>query len=102
MILPIRCFGDRVLLSFPEKNKITASGIVVPDQSRDPDQMWICEVSAVGPGFRVDDGYAPLDFRPGDKVMIDRKMNVGEVVDYDGWSYLWTQASNILGIVEEG
>jgi chaperonin GroES len=100
----IRCFGVGVILKIPEKNEKTAGGIFVPDRSRDPDQAWICEVMATGPGHLLEDGsYEPLPFKRGDKILISKTGGMGQLFPYDGWMYWFgpAMAPNVFGVVDE-
>ncbi len=67
----IRPLHDRVIVKRLDKERKTASGIVIPENAAEkPDQG---EVLAVGPGKRDDNGkLIALDLKVGDRVLFGK------------------------------
>lgn len=94
-----RPIGDRVLIRPLDKEKTTASGLVLPDSAQKESQKG--EIVAVGDGH-TDDGkvinLAELGLTPGVKVMFD-KYGPDEV-ELNGEELKVAKLSHLLGIVE--
>jgi chaperonin GroES len=87
---------DRVFLVLDHADKVTESGLVVP-QREIPN---VGTVVAVGPGWIDANGNTvPLDLKPGDKVVFEKNSAYGTEVD--GEKYVTVPSSGILAIVED-
>ena len=88
---------DRVIVKYFETEDKTASGIVLPDSSREKTQQ--AEVIAVGDGKIVDGKEVPEQVKPGDRVIYGKY--TGTEIKYEGEKYLVINADDIIAIVEE-
>lgn len=91
--------GDRVLLRPATQEKVTTSGIVLPDSAKKESQEGV--VVALGDG-RNDDGqtvdWASLGLKEGTRVLYD-KYGPDEV-EIDGTEMKIAKLSQLLGIIE--
>jgi len=72
LTVQIKPLGDRVVVRPYEKEQVTASGIVIPDTTKE-EKPQEGEVIAVGPGELKEDGARkPMDVKVGDKVLFGR------------------------------
>lgn len=88
---------DRVIVKYFETEDKTASGIVLPDSSKEKTQQ--AEVIAVGDGKIVDGKEVPVQVKPGDRVIYGEY--TGTEIKYEGEKYLVINADDIIAIVEE-
>lgn len=94
MLTPIH---DRVLIKRTEEENKTASGIIIPDNSKEKPSQG--EVIAVGKGYRLQDGSVrALDVKKGDKVLFGKYS--GTEVKVGGENYLVMKEEEILGILQ--
>src|SRR5208282_3199014 len=86
---------DRIVVQPLEAEKVTASGLVIPDTAKEKPQEG--KVLAVGPG-RVDDSgkRVPVDVSVGDVVLYSKYG--GTEVKYSGEQYLVLSARDVLAI----
>ncbi len=90
--------SDRVLIreSVDDKEKKTASGIIIPGGTNEDKNGKRGEVIAVGPG-RIDDGkLIPVAVKAGDKVIFQW----GDKITVDGDDYFVVRESEILAIIK--
>ncbi len=88
---------DRVLVRRLEEENKTASGIIIPDNSKEKPSEG--EIVAVGPGYRNQDGsFRALEVKVGDKVLFEKWG--GTEVKVDGQEFLVMKEEKILGIVQ--
>ncbi len=91
--------GDRVLVQPVAQEKMTSSGIVLPDTSKKESQEGL--VVALGDG-RNDDGqivdWSALGLKEGVKVVYD-KYGPDEI-EIDGQDYKIAKLSHLLGVIE--
>lgn len=86
--------GSKVVLQPLEKEKVTQSGIVIPDTA-DKTRPVQGTVVAVGPGALTDDGtLLPMSVKVGDVVLF-KKYGPDEV-EVEGVTYLVADESDIL------
>ena len=94
----VQPLGDRVVireLSEEEKERTTASGIIIPVTVNDDKGSKRGTVVAVGPGH-IDDGKRiPLEVKPGDSVLF----SWGEKIKVDGEEYTIVRESEIIAII---
>lgn len=94
----VQPLGDRVVvreLSEEEKERTTASGIIIPITVNDDKGSKRGTVVAVGPG-RVDDGKRiPLEVKPGDSVLF----SWGDKIKVDGEEYMIVRENEIIAII---
>ncbi|MFA7390742.1 MAG: co-chaperone GroES [Pigmentiphaga sp.] len=95
--MALRPLHDRVIVKRLDNERKTASVIVIPESAAEnPDQG---EVVAVGPGKSGEDGkLAPMDVKPGDKVLFGKY--AGQTVKVDGEEVLVIREDEILAVVE--
>ncbi len=93
----IKPLEDRVVLQQVKAEKVTSSGLVIPDAATEKPNEGI--VIAVGPG-RLDDkgNHMPIGVKVGD-VVIYSKFG-GTEVKYDGEEYLIMSVSDLVAVVE--
>ncbi|MBV7363496.1 co-chaperone GroES [Actinomycetaceae bacterium TAE3-ERU4] len=93
----IKPLEDRVVVAQLQAEKVTASGLVIPDTATEKPQEG--KVVAVGPG-RIDDkgNRVPMDVAEGDIVIYSKYG--GTEVKYSGEEYLILSARDILAVVE--
>ena len=94
--MQIRPLHDRVIVKRLETERMTASGIVLPDSAGvKPDQG---EVLAVGPGKRDEAGkLIPMDVKVGDRVIFGKY--AGQTVKFEGKEYLVMREEDIMGVL---
>ncbi|MBO7174088.1 MAG: co-chaperone GroES [Burkholderiaceae bacterium] len=94
--MQIRPLHDRVIVKRVETERMTASGIVLPDSAGEkPDQG---EVLAVGPGKRDEAGkLIPMDVKVGDRVIFGKY--AGQTVKFEGKEYLVMREEDIMGVL---
>lgn len=89
--------GDRVILKQFEAEETTASGIVLPGQSKEKPQQ--ATVIAVGPGKEVDGKLQPMAVKEGDVVIYSKYS--GSEVKFGDEEFIVIGQDNILAIVED-
>ena len=87
---------DRVIVKYFETEDKTASGIVLPESSKEKTQQ--AEVIAVGDGKVVDGKKVPVQVKPGDRAIYGKY--TGTEIKYEGEKYLVINADDIIAIVE--
>lgn len=94
--MQIRPLHDRVIVKRLESERMTASGIVIPDSAGEkPDQG---EVLAVGPGKRDDAGkLIPMDVKVGDRIIFGKY--AGQTVKFEGEEFLVMREEDIMGVL---
>ena len=94
--MQIRPLHDRVIVKRLETERMTASGIVLPDSAGEkPDQG---EVLAVGPGKRDEAGkLIPMDVKVGDRGIFGKY--AGQTVKFEGKEYLVMREEDIMGVL---
>lgn len=94
----IKPIADRVFLEAVEEDRVTKSGIVLPDTA-EKERPVKGRVIAVGNGKRNDRGeISPLTVKVGDTVLF-KKYGPDEV-ELEGKKYLVAEESDILAILE--
>jgi len=94
----IKPLSNHILLEIAEEEKVTKSGIVIPDTA-DKERPTKGKIIAVGSGKRNDDGdLIPMSVKPGDMVIF-RKYGPDEL-EIDGKKYLIGSEDDILAIIE--
>ena len=92
----IRPLGDKVLITLVEKEKITASGIVLPDSVEMDKGMKEGKVVSTGPGQIVDGKLQPVAVKKGDIVLFQW----GDEIKIEGKEYHLVNESQIVAIIE--
>ncbi|MDR2218962.1 MAG: co-chaperone GroES [Methylobacillus sp.] len=95
--MKIRPLHDRVIVKRVEEERMTASGIVIPDTAAEkPDQG---EIVAVGNGKVLEDGSVrKLELKVGDKVLFGKYS--GQTVKVSGEELLVMREEDIMGVIE--
>ncbi len=95
--MKLRPLGDRLIVSAAMKEEKTASGLVLPDTSKERPEAGT--VVSVGPGRLNDKGErVSMSVKEGDKVLF-KKYSPDEV-KVDGTEYLVISESDILAVIE--
>lgn len=94
--MKLKPLADRVVIQNIENEKVTKSGLVLPDAAKEKPQM--AEVVAVGPGGTVDGKEVKMYVNVGDKVIYSKY--AGTEVKLDGVEYIVVRQNDILAIVE--
>ena len=95
--MKIRPLHDRVIVKRSEEERVTASGIVIPDNATEKPDQGV--VKAVGNGKKDEQGkLIALDVKVGDKVLFGKY--AGQVVKVDGEEMLVMREEDIVAIVE--
>ncbi len=93
-VKPIR---DRILIKPEEKDTVTASGIVIPDNVAEKPLKG--KVLAVGTGKIAEDGsVVPLVIKAGDTVLFGKF--AGQTVKVDDVEHLILKEDEVMAIVE--
>ncbi len=94
--MKLKPIGDRIVLKQLEAETATASGIVLPTQSKEKPQE--AEVIAIGNGVNVDGIKIDMDIKTGDKVIYSKY--AGTDVKLNKEEFVIVKYSDILAIVE--
>ncbi len=95
--MAVRPLEDRVLVKPTEAETKTASGIYLPETSKEKPVKG--EVIAVGPGKRLENGKrAEMSVRKGDTVVYGKY--AGTEVEIKGDKHLILRESELLGVIE--
>ncbi len=98
LTMNIKPLSDHVFLEAIEEDKITKSGIVLPDTA-EKEKPIKGRVVAAGPGKRNDRGeLSPLSLKVGDLVLF-KKYGPDEI-EINGKKYLVAEENDILAILE--
>lgn len=94
----IKPLGDHVVVSIVEAEKVTASGIVLPD-TVEKEKKEEGVVVAVGPGKLLENGTrGAMDVSVGQKILF--KKWGGDEVEVGGKEYKIISQSDVLAILE--
>jgi len=95
--MAVKPLEDRILIKPAEAETKTASGIYLPESSKERPVQG--NVVAVGPGKRLDNGKrADLGIKKGDTVVYGKY--AGTEVEIKGVKHLILRESEVLGILE--
>jgi chaperonin GroES len=95
----IKPLSNHIFLEPEEEEKVTASGIVIPDTA-DKEKPMKGKVLAIGPGKRNSKGEIdPISVKVGDTVLF-RKYGPDEI-EVDGKKYLVGSEDDILAVIEK-
>ena len=96
--LAVRPLHDKIIVRRDEAESQTASGIFLPESSKDKPKTGVVE--AVGDGeLNTDTGTrTPLSVKPGDRVIFNSY--AGTEVKLDGEPLLIMSESEVLGVIE--
>ena len=87
---------DRVIVKYFETEDKTASGIVLPDSSKEKTQQ--AEVIAVGPGGIVNGKEVKMEVEVGNTVIYSKY--AGTEVKMDGTDYIIVKQEDILAVIK--
>ena len=94
--MAVKPLDDRILVKPIEKEAKTASGLYLPESSKEKPIQG--EVVAVGPGKRLDNGQrAKMSVKKGDRVVYGRY--AGSDVEIKGTTHLILRETELLGII---
>ncbi len=88
--------GDKVVIKQLAAEETTASGIVLPGQSKEKPQQ--AEVIAVGPGGMIDGKEVKMEVKEGDQVIYSKYS--GTEVEIEKETYIIVRQSDILAILK--
>lgn len=95
--MTVQPLHDRVLIKRLEEETKTASGIIIPDNSKEKPAQG--EVIAVGAGYRLENGDTrKLTVKAGDKVLFGKYS--GQEVKVEGFEYVIMKEDEIFGILQ--
>ncbi len=95
--MKIRPIHDRVIIKRLEEDRMTKSGIVIPDTAAEKPEQG--EVKAIGTGKRLKNGtICPIDLKVGDRVLFGKYS--GQTVKVDGDELLVMREEDIMGVLE--
>ena len=95
--MSVKPLEDRVLVKPIEAESKTASGIFLPESSKEKPVRG--EVLAIGPGKRLENGKrAEMNVRKGDTVVYGKYS--GTEVEIKGVKHLILRETELLGVVE--
>ncbi len=95
--MAVKPLEDRVLVKPIERDNKTASGIFLPESSKERPVRG--EVVAVGPGKRLDNGKrAEMSVRKGDTVVYGKYS--GTEIEIKGAEHLILKESDLLGVID--
>lgn len=95
--MKIRPLHDRVVVRRLEDERVTPSGIVIPDTAAEKPMKG--EIIAIGTGRIMENGQVrPLGVKAGDKILFGKYS--GTEVKVDGHEYLVMREEDIMGIIE--
>ncbi|MCE7974738.1 MAG: co-chaperone GroES [Leptolyngbya sp. PLA1] len=95
--MSVKPLEDRVLVKPSEPETKTASGLYLPETSKEKPVRG--EVVAIGPGKRLENGKrAEMSVRKGDTVVYGKY--AGTEVEIKGAKHLILRESELLGVIE--
>jgi chaperonin GroES len=98
MKLKLKPLGDHLVVKVSKEDKMTKSGIVLPD-TIDKEKQETGEVIAVGPGKLLDSGArAPMDVKSGDKILFKKYALDEFKLEEEEFGTL--QLSDVIAIIE--
>ncbi|MBV8635623.1 MAG: co-chaperone GroES [Burkholderiaceae bacterium] len=96
--MQLRPLYDRIIVKRIEKQRTTASGIVIPDHAAEKPEQG--EIVAAGSGKLLNDGTVrPLQVKPGDQVLFGKYS--GQTVKLNGEELLVMREEDVLGIIDD-
>jgi len=98
MNLKLKPLGDHLVVKVSREDKVTKSGIVLPD-TVDKEKQETGEIIAVGPGKMLDNGNrAPMEVKAGDKVLFKKYALDEFKIDEEEFGTI--QLSDVIAIIE--
>ncbi|MFZ5844298.1 MAG: co-chaperone GroES [Pseudomonadota bacterium] len=92
----LRPLHDRVVVRRLEEERVSAGGIVIPDNATEKPSKG--EVVAVGPGKRLDNGsVAALSVKVGEKVLFGKYS--GTEVKVDGKEFVVLREEDLFAVI---
>jgi chaperonin GroES len=95
--MKVRPLQDRLLVTRVAEAETTKGGIIIPDSAKE--RPLEGKVISVGAGKRLEDGtMAPLDVKPGDRILFGKY--AGTEIKIDGVEHLILREDEVLGVIE--
>lgn len=95
--MQLRPLYDRIIVKRVEKERTTASGIVIPDSAAEKPEQG--EVVAVGEGRLLQDGNVrALQLKVGDRVLFGKY--AGQTVKIDGEELLVMREEDVFAVID--
>ncbi|MFH1867010.1 MAG: co-chaperone GroES [Patescibacteria group bacterium] len=96
--MKLKPLADYIVVKVTKEDKMTKTGIVLPDTVND-EKKETGEVVSVGPGKMLDNGQrAPIEVKPGDKILF-KKYALDDFKISDEEFYT-VQMSDVIAIIE--
>lgn len=95
--MDIRPLSNKILIQPVEEEKMTKSGIVLPETASKEKPM-MGTIVAVGPGKMEDGKVSPMSVKVGDKILY-KKYGPDEI-EIDGKKYLIGDEDDVLAVVK--
>ena len=93
---PIQPLGDKVLVKITAEEKISPSGIIIPETAKQ-EKSDRGTVVAAGPGRMDENGKRlPMDVKVGDTVLFQW----GDKIEYGGEEYYLVSETNISAVIK--
>lgn len=94
----MRVLGFRILVEPIDEEPTTDSGIIIPENARQLQNVGI--VRGVGPGKMTETGErVPIDVEVGDKVIYGKYS--GTEVEHDGKTYVILGGADVLAVIND-
>ena len=95
--MKVRPLQDRLLVTRVAEAETTKGGIIIPDSAKE--RPLEGKVISVGAGKRLEDGtMAPLDVKPGDRILFGKY--AGTEIKIDDTEHVILREDEVLGILE--
>ena len=97
----LRPFDARVLVTKPERQEQTASGIILPDTVNEQSQTATGEVIAVGPGSRnmMTGDVMPMDIKVGDSILYTKFG--GTELEHNGKELIVLAEKDVIAVIDD-
>ena len=96
----IRPFQGQVLIEMLPSDAFSEGGLSIPDRAKEKPQHGIVRRIGTWKQARKSKALIPYDFKPGDKVLIDRRAWTPVLDRHIGERFRLVQADQILAVVQ--
>jgi chaperonin GroES len=95
--MTIRPLYDRIVVKRIDEKQQMQGSLHIPDSAKEKPQEG--EVTAVGPGKRLEDGrLVPLDVKVGDRILLGKY--AGNEIKLDGKEFLILREDEVFGVLD--
>ncbi|MCS6838536.1 MAG: co-chaperone GroES [Bdellovibrionaceae bacterium] len=96
-LLQVTPIHDQVFIRILSEERVSPSGLIIPDTARQEAGLLRGEVLSVGPGKRDKKGrIRPTELKVGDRVLVNTWS--GQSFEYGNQKYLIVRESDVLGV----